>query len=173
MSTQYWNITGFIGPGLAALALSSVLVTLPARAAWTVVLKPDPLTRQSRCLALSEVRVTPDGYDSTPVTLVFNGVSLLAVTESELDPSFSDLKLVVDKEPPLFSQKLAHKNMTLVFDQDLPRLIQMLRTGRQAMVYLRFWPTWPVTESFAVPFNLLGFSKAFDALNQPCQPPAG
>lgn len=53
--------------------------------------------------------MTPDGYDSTPVTLVFNGVSLLAVTESELDPSFSDLKLVVDKERPLFSQKLAHK----------------------------------------------------------------
>ena len=43
------------------------------------VIKPDPVTRQSRCLLVSETQNTSDGYDTTPVTLVFNGSRLLAV----------------------------------------------------------------------------------------------
>ena len=144
-----------------------------AEAAWTAAIKPDPLTRQPRCLLSSDPQVTSDGYDSTPVTLVFNGGGLLVVTESELDASFADLQLTVDKEPPLHSDQLARKKMGLIFDQDIPGLIQKLRAGRQATVYLRFWPTWPVTQSFPVTFSLAGFSKADDSLTQGCQPPAG
>lgn len=158
---------------LAALAMGSgLLITGLAQAAWSVALKPDPLTRQPRCLASAELQSTPDGYDVTPVTLIFNGVSLLVVTESELDPSFADLQLVVDKNSPIRAARIA-RNMILVFDQDLPELVRQLRTGRQVVVYLRFWPTWPVTESFAVPFSLAGFSKAHDALNHNCQPLPG
>ena len=144
-----------------------------AEAAWTAAIMPDPLTRQPRCLLSSDPQMSSDGYDSTPVTLVFNGSSLLVVTESELDTSFADLQLTVDKEPPLHSDQLARKKMSLVFDQDIPGLIQKLRAGRQATVYLRFWPTWPVTQSFPVTFSLAGFSKAHDSLTQGCQPPAG
>ena len=144
-----------------------------AEAAWTAAIKPDPITRQPRCLISSDPQTTPDGYDSTPVTLVFNGTTLLAITESELDESFADLQLVVDKEPPFRSTQLAHKKMTLVFDQDLPDLIRKLRIGKQAVVYLRFWPSWPATQLFPVPFSLAGFSKAHDSLTQGCQPATG
>jgi len=67
---------------------------------------------------------------------------------------------------------LARKKMSLVFDQDIPGLIKKLRAGKQATVYLRFWPTWPATQSFPVTFSLAGFSKAHDSLTQGCQPPA-
>ncbi len=63
--------------------------------------------------------------------------------------------------------------MILVFDQNLPELIRQLREGRQATVYLRFWPTWPATQLFPVNFSLIGFSKALDALNQGCRPSPG
>ena len=174
---QPWRIIGSAGGQtrrwLAALAVCSGLWSAgPAQAAWTVALKPDPLTRQPRCLARAELQSTPDGYDVTPVTLIFNGVSLLVVTESELDPSFADLQLVVDKNSPIRAARIA-RNMILVFDQYLLELVRQLRTGRQVVVYLRFWPTWPATESFAVPFSLAGFSKALDALNHNCQPPPG
>jgi hypothetical protein len=156
-----------------ALILAGGLLTIAnaAEAAWTAAIKPDPITRQPRCLLSSDPQITSDGYDSTPVTLIFNGTSLLAVTESELDISFNDLQLVVDKEPPFHSDKLEHKKMTLVFDQDLPGLTQKLRVGKQATVSLRFWPTWPVTQLFPVTFSLVGFSKAHDSLTQSCQPP--
>ena len=177
MQLQRYNIIGSAGGQarrwLAALAMSGgLLVTGLAQAAWSVALKPDPLTRQPRCLARAELQSTPDGYDVTPVTLIFNGVSLLVVTESELDPSFADLQLVVDKNSPIRAARIA-RNMILVFDQYLLELVRQLRTGRQVVVYLRFWPTWPATESFAVPFSLAGFSKAHDALNHNCQPLSG
>jgi hypothetical protein len=102
----------------AALILAGGLLAIAstAESAWTAAIKPDPITRQPRCLLSSDPQITSDGYDSTPVTLVFNGTSLLAVTKSELDIFFNDLQLVVDKEPPFRSDKLKHKKMTLVFD---------------------------------------------------------
>ncbi|HOB63066.1 MAG TPA: hypothetical protein PKI41_13245 [Candidatus Competibacteraceae bacterium] len=158
---------------LAGGLLITAVVADAAPSAWMAVIKPDPVTRQSRCLLVSETQNTSDGYDTTPVTLVFNGSRLLAVTESEIDPSFADLQLVIDKEPPFRSDKLAAKNMTLLFEQDVPDLVEKLRAGRQATLYVRFWPTWPATQSFSVPFSLVGFSKAYDNLNRNCQSPAG
>ena len=159
-----WIVLGLTG-GLT-------LMTLPASASWTAAIQPDPVTRQSRCLLGSEPVNTPAGHDdSTPVTLVFNGSSLLVLTHSELDSSFADLQLVVDKNPPIHSQKIERKTI-LIFDQNTPELIRQLREGRQITVYLRFWPTWPVTQTFPIHFSLAGFSKAHDALNQNCQSPA-
>ncbi|MFO1371469.1 MAG: hypothetical protein U1F42_03430 [Candidatus Competibacteraceae bacterium] len=158
-----WAALGVLG----GLALTTGLV----EAAWTVAMKPDPVTRQTRCLLSSEPQTTSDGYDTTPVTLIFNGSSLLVVTESEIDQSFADLQLVVDKNPPLRADKL-ERNMILVFGQDVPNLVQQFRVGHQATLYLRFWPSWPATQLFPVQFSLAGFSKAHDGLNNNCQPPA-
>lgn len=158
-----WIVCGLCG-GWALAAVSNV------EAAWKPVIQPDPITRQARCLLISEPTITPDGYDSTSVQLVFNGDRLLVVTDSEIDTSFADLQLVVDDKPPLRGDQLARKKMILVFDQNIPDLVQQLRAGRQVTVHLRFWPTWPATERFAVPFSLIGFSRAHDGFNQGCRP---
>ncbi|HRD50180.1 MAG: hypothetical protein JNK95_10165 [Candidatus Competibacter sp.] len=150
----------------AGLALTPIMAV---EAAWTAAIQPDPVTRQARCLLTSETQTTPAGHDdSTPVSLVFNGSSLLVVTRSDLDPSFADLQLAVDDKPPLRSDKIVRKT-DLAFDQNVPELVQLLRSGRQITVYLRFWPTWPATQTFPVRFSLSGFSKAYDSLNQNCQ----
>ena len=155
----------------ARLLLGLALLASQAEAAWTVAMQRDPLTRQTRCLLSSTPQITSDGYDTTPVTLVFNGNSLLVITESEIDLSFGDLRLAVDENSPLRTEKL-DRNMTLVFDREVPELIRQFREGGEATVYLRFWPTWPVTELFPVKFSLIGFSKAHDGMNNNCQPPA-
>ncbi|HUM93110.1 MAG TPA: hypothetical protein PLU26_01375 [Candidatus Competibacter sp.] len=157
--------------GLAALlaGVGLALAAGPAQAAWTAAITKDPLTRESRCLLLSDTQTISDGYEQTPVSLVFNGASLLVVTGSELDGSFADLQLVVNDEPPLRSNKITPNKMILNFDQNVPDLLQRLREGRQATVYLRFWPTWPATQAYPVSFSLIGFSKAHDAFNQGCR----
>lgn len=154
-----------IAAGLGGLAMAPVW----ADTAWTASIRADPVTRQSRCLLVSETVTTQDGYDSTPVFLALDGMSLRVVTESELDVSFNDLRLDVDMEPSVYSNKLIEKTI-LVFDQDMPKLIEQFRKGRQAIVHLRFWPTWPATQSFPVQFNLIGFSKAHDSFTHGCQP---
>ncbi|MBK8185202.1 MAG: hypothetical protein IPK63_20805 [Candidatus Competibacteraceae bacterium] len=159
-----WLMTLGLAAGLA-------VTTTPA-ASWTAVIQPDPITRQQRCLLSSDSVITAAGHDdTTPIVLIFNGDSLLAITQSELDPSFGDLQLVVDKNPPIHSEKIVQKKI-LVFDQNLPDLVRQLREGRQVTVYLRFWPTWPATQAFPVNFSLVGFSKMHDARTQNCQPPA-
>lgn len=176
MLTNSWKITlrnQIARRGLAIIVgLSSGFVLTPAwsQSAWTATVTLDPVTRQSRCLLVSETRTTPDGYDSTPVFLALDGVNLRVVTESELDVSFNDLRLEVDVESPVYSNQIIHKKMILVFDQDIPKLIAQFRAGKQATVHLRFWPTWPVTQSFPVEFSLVGFSKAHDNFTQGCQP---
>lgn len=153
-----------------AVGLGGGLAPALAEAAWNAVIRPDPLTRQSRCLLVSETVTTADGYDATPVFLALDGVSLRVVTNSELDASFADLRLEVDADPTIHSSQIIHEKMVLVFDQDLPRLIERFRAGKQATVYLRFWPTWPATQSFPVRFSLVGFSRAHDRFTQGCQP---
>lgn len=155
---------------LIGLAGGLALTPAWAEATWTAAVKSDPVTRQSRCLLFSEIQTTSDGYDSTPVTLVFDGVNLRVVTESELDPSFTDLRLEVDIESSIHGDQIVDKKMVLVFDQDIPKLIEQFRAGKQVTVHLRFWPTWPATQSFAIPFSLVGFSKAHDRFMHGCQP---
>ncbi|MDG4582795.1 MAG: hypothetical protein P9E67_01720 [Candidatus Competibacter sp.] len=156
---------------VARLLLGLALLTSQAEADWTVAMQRDPLTHQTRCLLSGTPQSTSDGYDTTPVTLVFNGDALLVITESEIDPSFGDLRLAVDENPPIRTDKL-DRSMTLVFDRDVPELTQQFRKGREVTAYLRFWPAWPVTQLFPVKFSLIGFSKAHDGMNNNCQPPA-
>ncbi len=161
---------------LAMCGLGAGLTLLPvmmAEAAWTAAIKPDPVTRQSRCLLISDTVTTATGHqeDTTPVSLIFNGDSLRVATESDLDSSFNDLKLVVDDKPPLLSKTIDHRTH-LVFDQDVSALMQIMRSGRQVTAYLRFWPTWPATQTFPVSFSLVGFSRAHDSFSQNCQPVA-
>lgn len=164
------HVGGWLWCGLTALALcGSLMSRASAASAWTVAIAPDPLTHQARCLLSSAPQTTADGYETTAVKLAFNGDQLLVLTESELDPSFSDLQIAVDDYAPLRSSQI-ERHMILVFTQELPALIQQLRDGRQVTVRLRFWPTWPATNSFPVSFSLAGFRKAHDAFSQGCQP---
>ena len=145
-----------------------IMSPLTTEAAWTVANKPDPVSRQTTCLLSSDTQSTSDGYDSTPVTLILSSKSLFVVTESELDPSFKDLQLTVDDKPSINGAEIIHKNY-LVFDLNATKLAQILLLGKQVTVNLRFWPTWPATQSFPVRFSLNGFGKAYDELNQNCR----
>lgn len=128
--------------------------------AWTTDVAKDPLTRQERCLLHSEVQTIQDGYGETPVSLVINNEAILVVTESQIDPGFGDLELIVDDRIPLKISKLANDKI-LVLADDRSTLIDQFKAGALVTVYLRFWPTWPVTQRFPVRISLKGFSKAY------------
>jgi hypothetical protein len=147
---------------LSGLLLACLLVK-PALASWSVVREPDPLDGQIRCLIRSGTVTVPDGYGDTPVTIVGNGQKWIVMTESELDTSFADLELVVDEEPPFTDGTVEH-NTYLVFAQDYSKILEQFKAGLKVTVYLRFWPTWPVTQRFAAEFSLIGFTKATQTL---------
>ncbi len=143
------------------LAILTLVVLGPATSfAWTAAVAKDPVTQQERCLLRSESQTLQDGYGETPVSLVINDEALLVITESQIDPGFGDLELLVDDKAPLKTTKV-NKDKILVFDSDRAMLIDQFKAGAWATVYLRFWPTWPATQRFPARFTLKGFSKAY------------
>jgi hypothetical protein len=146
------------GTQLSVLALAVRAVN--ASYAWTAESAQDPLTRQERCLLRSDTQNLQDGYGETPVTLVFNGEALLVVTTSEIDPGFSDLEIVIDDKVSFKTVKVTKKTIVL-FDSELPSLVEQFKAGSWTTVYLRFWPTWPATQRFPAKFTLKGFTRAY------------
>ena len=146
------------GIQLSILALAACAVD-PGYA-WTAESTQDPLTRQEHCLLRSDTQNLQDGYGETPVTLVFNGEALLAVTTSDIDPGFSDLEIVIDDKVSFKTAKVVKKTI-VQFDSDLPSLVEQFKAGSWTTVYLRFWPTWPATQRFPAKFTLKGFTKAY------------
>ena len=138
-----------------------LLVVQPLQADWEVRQEPDPLSGKSVCLLSSETLATEDGYGEARVRLVLNQQALLAVADSHIDPSFADLTLVVDDNPPLPFDRLAGDDI-LVFERDREVIIERFRAGYNATLQLRFWPTWPATQRFPVTFSLIGFTRAHE-----------
>jgi hypothetical protein len=161
---------------LAILILWTVPLSVSAQQAedeaqnWTVVTLKDPLTQKERCLLKSAVITISDGYDTTPVTLLIHDDALSVVTESIIDASFKDLALVVDDNEAIKTQKVIDEKI-VVFDQGVATIIEQFKKGYDATVYLRFWPTWPATQSFPAHFSLRGFTKAYKSLAS-CSAPA-
>lgn len=140
-----------------------LLAVCPPASAWTAGLASDPVSREQHCLLQSEAETTSDGYGQTPVTLVLNERSLMVVTKSAIDSSFSDLTLAVDREQRLKADRIERDNV-VVFEQDFTTILEQFKAGQWATVSLRFWPTWPATQSFPVKFTLIGFTKAYESL---------
>ena len=146
------------GTQLSVLALTVCVASVSH--AWTAEFAKDPLTGQERCLLRSDTQNIQDGYGETPATLVLNGEALLVVTTSEIDPGFSDLEMAIDDKATFTTAKVAKKTIVL-FDNELPLLVEQFKAGSWATTYLRFWPTWPATQRIPVRFTLKGFTRAY------------
>jgi len=137
---------------------------------WIVATVTNPVTQQEQCLLKSAVITISDGYDTTPVTLLINDDGLIVVTESIIDDSFKDLALVVDENEAIKTQRVVDEKI-VVFEQNVDAIIEQFIKGYDATVYLRFWPTFPATQSFPAQFSLRGFTKAHKNLAD-CGSPA-
>ncbi|MEE4379826.1 MAG: hypothetical protein V2J55_20245 [Candidatus Competibacteraceae bacterium] len=137
---------------------------------WVMATVANPVTQQEQCMLKSAVVTISDGYDTTPVTLLINNDGLIVVTESIIDDSFKDLTLVVDENEAIKTQRVVNEKI-VVFEQNVEGIIEQFIKGYDATVYLRFWPTFPATQSFPAQFSLRGFTKAYENLAD-CSSPA-
>jgi len=99
----------------------------------------------------------------TPVSLVFTGSALAAVTESNIDLSYPDVGLQVDQEPVIPVDRVERQTIA-VFETSADTVRRQFQRGHTARLRLGFWPTWPQTETVVMEFSLLGFTRAHEAL---------
>ena len=132
---------------------------------WQAVIAKDPVSKQNTCLLISSTKHTEDGQTSTPVKLSYNGEIFIAITNSNIDLSYADVGLQVDDHSRHTIDRL-FKNTSAIFETDAELIRDEFKRGLNAKLILGFWPTWPVNKSYALEFDLRGFTKAYNEFLQ-------
>lgn len=102
-----------------------------------------------------------DGYADTRVRLSVADGALRVKTESNIDPGFNDLGLVVDGKSFVSADAVVDEK-DLLFQSDINAVIDQFIRGNSVTVYLRFWPTYPATQRYEARFSLAGFTRAYN-----------
>jgi hypothetical protein len=139
---------------LAALAV----VPCAVHAGWTVA---DAVPGKTGCVLESEEITLFDGYADTRLRLSVAGGELRVRTESNIDFSFDDVGLEVDGRGFIPADAVVDEKDVL-FSSGMETLIDRFIHGRTATLYLRFWPTYPVTQRYTTRVSLIGFTRAYN-----------
>jgi hypothetical protein len=138
---------------VAALAV----VPCAVHAGWTVA---DAIPGKTGCLLESGEISLFDGYADTRLRLSVAGGALRVRTESNIDFSFDDVGLEVDGSGFIPADAVVDEKDVL-FSSGMETLIDKFIHGRTATLYLRFWPTYPVTQRYTARISLIGFTRAY------------
>jgi hypothetical protein len=148
---------------ISIMAVVLLLADSAASANWTVKRITVTSTERPHC-TLESVAVTVfDGYQETHARLSVRADAVLIQTEAPLDVGFGDIGLQVDTQAFLPLDNVSARK-TAVFMSQYARLIAQFKQGRNVRLQLRFWPTWPATGTHAATVSLVGFSKAYAAM---------
>jgi hypothetical protein len=132
-----------------------LLATVTAQAEWLLH------DSASACVLETDKITWPDGYQDTSVRLNINEQRLLVMTGSNVDTGIDDTALQVDGQAVITAVS-AVDEQNLRFDTGMPALIEQFRKGNRVRIYMRFWPSYPATERFEIPFSLMGFTHAWN-----------
>ena len=153
LTVKSWEIC-FIGCTLLLSAASHVMA-----AEWQV----DNISNGNKnlCIIASAKMPVDDGYQKVSSQIIVDRNTVVVKTESELDPSFSDIGMKIGTRDFIPMDKVKQKKQA-DFEPNYAKIVQQFKEGREVTVQLRFWPTWPVTGTHSVSFSLMGFTKAYD-----------
>ncbi len=127
---------------------------------WKVVFEEDPASKKKVCLMISKTKKMQDGQSKTPVYLIYNGAIFFAKTKSNIDLSYPNLGLQIDKYPQ-HKISVLYKKTSAAFTSNPLKIRKQFIEGLDARLTLGFWPSWPKTSSFNVHFDLREFSNTY------------
>lgn len=140
------------------LVVTLFTVSFAAHAGWSVA---DAGPGTTGCVLETEEVSLFDGYTDTRLRLRVVGEAVRVATESNIDAGFDDLGLVVDGKDFIHADAVVDEKDVL-FSSDIAALIDQFIRGRAVTLYLRFWPTYPATQRYAVRISLVGFTRAYN-----------
>jgi len=147
---------------ISGTLLAIVLVAEPATTAADWVVKPGAGTA---CILESSPESIPDGYQTTAVRIRVDAKMVTVSSPSVFDPGFSDIGIAVDGEAMVPMDRLADPR-TAAFESQYAALVEQFKRGLRARLQLRFWPTWPPTGVHSATVSLIGFTRAWERLNE-------
>ena len=138
----------------AALCVTSQAV----RAGWLAAEGGPGLTG---CALETEAISLFDGYQDTRLRFSVADGEMRLNTESNIDLGFNDVGLVVDGGGFIPADAVVDE-MDVLFSSAIEAVLEQFIRGRSVTVYLRFWPSYPATQRYAVRFSLMGFTRAYN-----------
>jgi invasion protein IalB len=151
------------GTRITIIAVASYMALTTSQAVhadWNVKKRSDA---NSQCYLESDSVEMQDGYRAISVRAELDGNNLVIVTPSNVDNSYSDIRVQVDYKAPIKAASLIGKNSVRFSDLSDDMIVDM-KKGLKLKAYIRFWPTWPVTKAQPVTFSLVGFTAAYNGL---------
>ncbi len=101
-----------------------------------------------------------DGHDNTGLKLRLLNNELHLVTKSNIDISYKDIGIQVGGNSLVHADSVVN-DQTVLIKKGLPQLLGQLRKSDMAKVQLRFWPTYPATQTYTENIALAGFNEAY------------
>lgn len=135
------------------------LLSLPITIAdqWILEIK------SNRCRLRHDTVEMEDGHGITQVRLVINQDKIEVLTRSNIDTEYAGTGLQVDDQAVIPIDELITPTAAL-FQSKHDKLIDQMSSGEVLTLTLGFWPTWPVTRTYSTEFDLHGFARAHQAL---------
>jgi len=103
-----------------------------------------------------------DGYDDASLKFRLLNDKLYLLTRSNIDISFKDIGMQVGANSLVRADRVVN-DQTVVIRKNLPKLLSQLRKSKTAKIQLRFWPTYPATQTYSEHIKLDGFQQAYQA----------
>ncbi|HED15745.1 MAG TPA: hypothetical protein ENI64_02825 [Gammaproteobacteria bacterium] len=100
------------------------------------------------------------GEDETKVFLLLTGRQLYIVTNSIIDTSYSNSRIVVDRYDAIPVKQYLDKKTAQINRFDPHYLAQFVK-GYRATVYMGYWPSWAKTGLQEARFDLIGFTRIY------------
>jgi hypothetical protein len=119
--------------------------------------------KSSGCTLSYKAQAMEDGQGSTPVHLAIASDSLILKTKSNIDTSYPDSGVAVDDKPLIAIEKLFNPS-AIIYQTHYEQIIEQMSAGEKAYFSIGFWPTWPITKTYTIDFELKDFTNAYQAL---------
>ena len=120
---------------------------------------------EGRCELSYRRLLIEDGQGETPVNVIVTKDLVSFKTRSNIDLNYEGAGITIDGNPQLVIENLVNQT-SISFKAHYQKLIGEMKKGEIARLTLGFWPTWPMTQTYDVNFELGKFSLGYEALMQ-------
>ena len=134
---------------------------------WFLNKSPDLSSSKNECFITSKIIKLFDGYTDTKFFLRIFSTEIQIKTDSNIDLSYPEVGIHVDTQVAHQIMHLTTTN-TATVNEHYRELINQLLNGQQVTIKLGFWPTWPITKTRSIQYDLEGFNSAYQML-QTCK----
>jgi len=119
----------------------------------------------NQCSLASTINKMHDGQGNTPVYLEITQQHIIFHTKSNIDTSYTGTGAFIGQQKTFPIEQL-HTPTSILFDTNYEAFVNTMKNHDSLEIKVGFWPSWPVTQTYATTFKTEHFKAAYSALKK-------